>query len=69
MDRGEPVLLFGTILLSVLIGMAVYFAKQEQCDQKSISFQEHKYGLFSGCMVKHNDMWLPLENIRGFGDD
>ncbi len=57
------------ILTLIVIPVGLYFIKQERCEQKSISFEEHKYGFFSGCMVKHNGLWLPLENIRGFGDE
>jgi len=69
MDKETIIAILAIILVIVggLIGF--YLINQERCDQKSISFKEHKYGYFSGCMVKHNDLWLPLENIRGFGDE
>lgn len=38
------------------------------CEERSVSFERHKWGIFSGCMVKHNGKWLPLDNIRGFDD-
>jgi hypothetical protein len=55
-------------LLAVMLTI-LYFVKDEMCNQKSISFEAHKFGIFSGCMVKHQGKWIPLENIRGFGDD
>lgn len=36
------------------------------CKNKSISFEAWDYGITSGCMVKHDNKWLPLDNIRGF---
>ncbi len=37
------------------------------CKLKAESF-ENKYHLIAGCMVKHNDKWIPLESLRGYGD-
>lgn len=36
------------------------------CTVKSVSFEQHRYDIFAGCMVQHEGRWLPLENIRGF---
>jgi hypothetical protein len=52
--------------LWVVIGGGWYYFKSTQCDTQSVSFEEHHYDFFGGCMVKHKGMWLPLENIRGF---
>jgi len=57
------------IAFILLIAVCVYFFKQEACNQKSISFEDHRFGIFSGCIVKHQGKWIPLENIRGFGDE
>lgn len=46
----------------------VYFLNKTKCYAKTVSFEDKRFGLFEGCMVYHNDMFLPLENIRGFGD-
>lgn len=49
------------------IGFAILF-EVTACRQKSVSFEKSSWGIFSGCMVKHNDRWIPLDNIRGFDD-
>ncbi len=54
------------MLFIIFIGL--FFFMKESCSQKAISFEEHRFGIFQGCMVKHNNKWLPLENIRGFDD-
>lgn len=56
------------IPLVSIIGLvcAVYFIGAIGCNLKSESFENHKFNLFSGCMVKHKGKWLPLDNIRGF---
>ena len=56
-------LLFGVILA------AAYAAETEKCTQQSVSFSNHKFGFFSGCMVEHNGRWLPLDSIRSFADE
>jgi hypothetical protein len=38
------------------------------CEQRAVSFAEHRWGYLSGCMVLHNGKWLPLDIIRGFDD-
>ena len=35
------------------------------CEMKSSSFDDNKFNILTGCMVKHYDQWLPLDNIRG----
>ena len=64
----ENVFLLLSVALIVGVFVAVHFASSESCSQRSISFKDHKYGVFSGCMVKHKERWIPLENIRGFDD-
>lgn len=56
------------IMLCVVVLAGTYLFLKERCNQQSISFSDHKFGLFSGCMVKHNYKWIPLTNIRGFND-
>lgn len=60
-------------IIGLLVGIylfvwAVILVESTACEQKSISFEGHVYGLLSKCMVKHNGKWLPLDNIRGFDD-
>jgi hypothetical protein len=68
MYKEEAWVVFGSIGLMVLILVGVYLANSAACTAKSVSFEDHDYGVFQGCMVKHNGRWLPLENIRGFDD-
>jgi len=61
------------ILLGMAIGLAVlsvpaYLVRKVRCEAQAISFDEHDYGLIKGCMVKYKGKWIPLKNIRGFGD-
>lgn len=44
----------------------MYFIRWFSCTQSAQAF-DNKYNIIAGCMVKHEDKWLPLENIRGFG--
>ena len=57
-----------TTILIVILLVGAYFISKEACNQKARSFSEHEFGIFQGCMVKHNNRWIPLENIRGFDD-
>jgi len=62
------------ILVVVFLGFPLeaislgYWVSSISCKEKAISFKISEYDLFSGCMVMHNDKWLPLDNIRGFDD-
>jgi len=56
-------------LLGALIAMllvSLYFILSHVCTKKSVSFEDHYFGFFEGCMVLHKERFLPLENIRGF---
>jgi hypothetical protein len=65
MSRFEYGIIFAVILISI---GGCFFAK-EQCLVKGQSFEGVEFSLVGGCMVKHNDRWIPLENIRGFDDN
>lgn len=54
------------VIICIIVG-TLWFSKA-QCEQRSISFKDSRWGIISGCMVNHNGRWLPLENIRGFDD-
>lgn len=53
--------------LVVIFGFAYWFSSAA-CDAKAVSFEANRFGVVSGCMVKHRGRWLPLNNIRGFDD-
>jgi len=57
-----------SILMLAVIGPCIYWYNNESCSQKAVGFEQHDYGFFKGCMVKHKGKWLPIENIRGFDD-
>lgn len=57
--------LVGLIMFVVLVFGAASW-ERAACIEKSISFEDSQWGLISGCMVKHQGRWLPLDNIRGF---
>jgi len=54
-------------VVAVAVGAAIV-AGAYRCDIQAKSFDDHEYYIIGGCMVKHNGRWLPLGNIRGFGD-
>ena len=56
---------FLVVLLIVTIGGAAFFHSQS-CYAKGKSFEVVSWGPIQGCMVKHKDKMLPLENIRVF---
>lgn len=58
-------ILISAFTLVVLIG-GTYWAGSVACEAKTVSFENHEYGFFSGCMVIHHGRWIPLDNIRGF---
>lgn len=58
-------ILIAVTLIAASIGGA-YWASSITCKQQTESFDDSKYGFFSGCMVVHQGRWLPLNNIRGF---
>jgi len=60
----REILITVAIIIAFIIG--IYFVSKIACEEKSISFEASRYQLMSGCMVKHNGKWLPLDNIRGF---
>lgn len=60
--------LFLVIAFSSAVITACYWVESKGCDQKTVSFEYHKFGFFSGCMVVHQGRWFPLDNIRGFDD-
>jgi hypothetical protein len=59
------VFLIGVFITALLLIPAYYFDKAK-CESQSISFEDSRFGIIQGCMVKHEGKWLPLENIRGF---
>jgi len=52
-----------TVFIGLLFAGAFWIAA-ESCEVKSESFDDHKYTVIGGCMVKKGDKWLPLENVR-----
>ena len=55
----------GILTICAVVVLKIWFGVM-QCDARGQGFEDNKYGLMSGCMVKHEGRWLPLENIRGF---
>lgn len=53
------------ILTFVGLSSLAYIGESKACDTKAQSFEDHRFHFFGGCMVKHNDRWIPLDNIRG----
>lgn len=57
------------IALIIISTACAYYVDLYRCKQHAQSFEDVQYTVFVGCMVKHNNRWLPLKNIRGFGDE
>lgn len=66
MNREEILMMIVAVAICVAAFIGIYFVGKIACEEKSISFEASRYQLISGCMVKHNGKWLPLDNIRGF---
>lgn len=54
------------LIFIVLLAIGANHITSIACEERSVSFEAHDFGMIKGCMVKHNGKWLPLENIRGF---
>lgn len=47
---------------SIVAPLSYYSCKQKTADIG----MESNWGLFSGCRVKHEGVWIPLDNYRAF---
>lgn len=56
------------VVLLVGAFYGIYALERTACERQAVSFEDHKYDFFAGCMVKHKGRWIPLDNIRGFDD-
>ena len=54
------------IAILVIIGSFALITEYIACDSRARSFTDSEWGPIQGCMVLHNDRWLPLENMGGF---
>jgi hypothetical protein len=64
--EGIGYFLLAALLVVVLMFGGVIWMASVSCKAKAVSFDSYSFGPIQGCMVLHNDRWLPLENIRGF---
>ena len=63
--------IYAILIVCAVILALVYAAitlDRASCQVKGQSFDSVEYSVIGGCMVKHHDKWLPLDNIRGFDD-
>jgi len=60
--------MFHSILIILLVFFfgftGVQLARSSVFDIRAQSFK-HEYNVVGGCMIKHNDRWIPLSNVRG----
>lgn len=56
------------VVLLVFILLGAYAFANISCQKKTAAFESRDFSIFTGCMVKYNGKWLPLDNIRGFDD-
>ena len=59
----EFILWFVTIIVIMVVSLGF---KTYKCHTRAASFNEVEYRVVTGCMVKSQGRWLPLENIKGF---
>lgn len=52
------------IILPALAFLASPSYQSEACSDKAESFEGSSYTFKTGCMVKHNGSWVPLDIIR-----
>jgi len=53
------------VVLTITVGA---WWSSSTCDTRAQSF-DHEWHLVGGCMVEYKGKWIPLENIRGYGDE
>jgi len=61
------------IVFIILVSLCIctippYFYAKYSCGQKYFEFQ-NRFGILTGCMVYHNEKWLPVERLRFFEDE
>jgi len=59
---GAPLVLFGFMVWGIAA------LSEKECSIHAQSF-EYEWTFIGGCMVKHNNKWLPLKSIRGFEEE
>ena len=64
-DFYEVLIVLTVIAVIIIAGVALSSAS---CKTRGQSFDDVEYSVIGGCMVKHHDKWLPIDNIRGFDD-
>lgn len=68
----RPIWVLGGIILgAVLLGLVVLFGVARPIETRAcrikaegLGFSEYDYGLSTGCRVKVDGRWLPLDNVR-----
>ena len=56
------------VVLVILIFAGGHLAwNYSKCETQAQSFV-HEYEIPGGCMVEHKGKWVPLENLRGYGE-
>ena len=60
-----PFVFWAAVMASPVLG-GLYGFHTWSCSSKAVSFEDNRFGVLTGCMVKHKGKWLPLDNIRGF---
>ncbi len=68
MNKNDIIAAVLTVVILALAGGFTVWFKSTRCGHQAVSFEEHHWGIVSGCMVKHNGRWIPLDNIRGFDE-
>ena len=64
--QNENFIFIAAFFLSFNLILGVYYILgAKKCENKSISFESHNFMLLGGCMVLHNDRWIPFDKIRG----
>ena len=62
-----------TLLFCFIAGFGLFHIgdslKKKSCTLKTRDFEKSEYNYLTGCMVRHNNKWIPLTNVRSFENE
>lgn len=62
----KDILIIVSMVITVMIILtATAFLQKKACEVRAVSFNDYEWSLLAGCMVKFQNTWMPIENVRG----
>jgi hypothetical protein len=59
------------IIILIVLGVTLFFGyvviavEKKTCESKAIVMEiEYKFNIFSGCLVKYKNKFIPIQNLR-----